>query len=122
VNAETTREAMRIQADHALRALEAVASRLMMTISATVDGGEQDGALGASLARDAKDLGEIERTLSQRFEAWFPFRSHWPCGGDVLRLQIELLNGPLPLELGLPDLLQRDADDEAAVSLRPIKL
>jgi len=62
------------------------------------------------------------RTLSQRFEAWFPFRSHWPCGGDVLRLQIELLNGPLPLELGLPDLLQRDADDEAAVSLRPIKL
>ena len=67
VNAETTREAMRIQADHALRALEAVASRLMMTISATVDGGEQDGALGASLARDAKDLGEIERTLSHRF-------------------------------------------------------
>ena len=62
------------------------------------------------------------RTLSQRFEAWFPFRSHWPCGGDVLRLQIELLNCPLPLELGLPDLLQRDADDEAAVSLRPIKL
>ena len=62
------------------------------------------------------------RTLSQRFEAWFPFRSHWPCGDDVLRLQIELLNGPLPLELGLPDLLQRDADDEAAVSLRPIKL
>jgi hypothetical protein len=40
----------------------------------------------------------------------------------VLRLQIELLNCPLPLELGLPDLLQRDADDEAAVSLRPIKL
>lgn len=67
VNAETTREAMRIQADHALRALEAVASRLMMTIAATVDGGELNGALGASLARDAKDLGEIERTLSQRF-------------------------------------------------------
>jgi phosphoenolpyruvate carboxylase len=67
VNAETTREAMRIQADHALRALEAVASRLMMSIAATVDGGELDGALGASLARDAKDLGTIERTLSQRF-------------------------------------------------------
>jgi phosphoenolpyruvate carboxylase len=67
VNAETTREAMRIQADHALRALEAVASRLMMSIAATVDGGELDGALRASLVRDAKDLGEIERTLSHRF-------------------------------------------------------
>jgi len=61
VTAETTREAMRIQADHALRALEAVASRLMMSIAATVDGGEIDGALGASLVRDAKDLGEVER-------------------------------------------------------------
>ena len=67
VTAVTTREAMRIQADHALRALEAVASRLMMSIAATVDGRELDGALGASLARDAKELGEIERTLSHRF-------------------------------------------------------
>ena len=40
----------------------------------------------------------------------------------MLRLQIELLNGPLPLELGLTDLLKRDADDEAAVPLRPLKL
>ena len=67
VNAETTREAMRIQADHALRALEAVASRLMMSISATVNRGEPNGALSASLVRDAIDLGEIERTLMIRF-------------------------------------------------------
>ena len=66
VTAETTREAMRIQADHALRALEAVASRLMMSIAATVDG-DIDGALGASLARDADELGEVERILTQRF-------------------------------------------------------
>ena len=67
VDAETTREAMRIQADHALRALEAVASRLMMSIAATAAGGGIDGALSASLVRDARELGEAEQILSHRF-------------------------------------------------------
>lgn len=67
VTAVTTREAARIQADHTLRALEAVAQRLTLTIAATVSDHEVPESLAAALKRDAQDLGEAERILRERF-------------------------------------------------------
>ena len=67
VTAVTTREAARIQADHTLRALEAVAQRLTLSIAATVAEESLPAALAAALKRDALELGDAERILRERF-------------------------------------------------------
>ena len=67
VTAITTREALRIQADHTLRALEAVALRLMYSVAAAVDDEKLPDALVATLRRDATELGAAELELHDRF-------------------------------------------------------
>ena len=67
VTAVTTREALRIQADHTLRALEAVALRLMYSVAAAVDDEQLPDALVATLRRDAAELGAAEHELHDRF-------------------------------------------------------
>jgi phosphoenolpyruvate carboxylase len=67
VTAVTTREAARIQADHTLRALGAVAQRLTLSIAATVSEDAIPASLAAALQRDARDLGDAERVLRERF-------------------------------------------------------
>ena len=67
VTAVTTREALRIQADHTLRALEAVALRLMFSVAAAAEDEELPDALLATLSRDAAELGAAERELHDRF-------------------------------------------------------
>ncbi len=67
VTAEVTLDAARLQADHLLRGYEAVAGRLMQTISARVAPERMDRALGSALARDAEELPETMRQLTRRF-------------------------------------------------------
>jgi len=68
VTAETTERTLRIQADHVLRGYEAVAMRLMQTVSASTSGdrGTPRG-LGMRLGRDAEELPETDRQLRRRF-------------------------------------------------------
>jgi len=70
VTADVTRHAMRIQADHVLRAYERVCRRLMQTISAAVEPGT---ALAARLEADRRDLPATARELERRFPGE-PFR------------------------------------------------
>ncbi|HEY4633901.1 MAG TPA: phosphoenolpyruvate carboxylase, partial [Candidatus Limnocylindrales bacterium] len=67
VTAETTERTLRIQADHVLHGYEAVAMRLMQTISAATTGDRVPRALATRLARDAEELPETDRQLRRRF-------------------------------------------------------
>jgi phosphoenolpyruvate carboxylase len=67
VTAATTVEALRIQADHVLRAYGNVAARLMQTVAANVAPGEADVALRARLERDAAELPITSADLGFRF-------------------------------------------------------
>jgi len=70
VTAATTRQALHIQADHVLRAYEAVCRRLMETFSVRAP---EDGALAERLAADAAELPHTARELDRRFPGE-PFR------------------------------------------------
>ncbi len=67
VTAETTLRTMRIQADHVLHGYEAVALRLMQTLSAATTGPRVPRALATRLGRDAEALPETDRQLRRRF-------------------------------------------------------
>jgi phosphoenolpyruvate carboxylase len=67
VTAELTERTLRIQADHVLHGLEAVALRLMQTVSATAPHERVGRALATRLARDAEELPETDRQLRRRF-------------------------------------------------------
>jgi phosphoenolpyruvate carboxylase len=69
VTAATTREAVRIQADHALRGYQAVVHRLGQTIAATEPAGGPHPLLAGSLERDARELPEIAADAARRFPA-----------------------------------------------------
>jgi phosphoenolpyruvate carboxylase len=69
VTAETTRTAIRIQADHALRGYQAVVHRLGQTIAATRPTAELPRPLLDQLARDAQELPEIVADAARRFPA-----------------------------------------------------
>jgi phosphoenolpyruvate carboxylase len=64
VTASITSHVLRIQADHVLRAYEAVSQRLMQTASVTADPGP---VLAARLARDRAELPQSARELQRRF-------------------------------------------------------
>ncbi len=81
VTAAVTREAVRIQADHVLRAYEAVCRRLMQTISAEV---EATDALADRLTADARQTPELARDLEQRFPG-APFRQRFGHMAERLR-------------------------------------
>jgi len=84
VTAETTRAALRIQADHVIRGYEAVARRLMQTVAAAVPDAEMDPALAARLAADARDLPETTAELTRRFPRE-PFRQRFGAIAERLR-------------------------------------
>ncbi|MBA2757291.1 MAG: phosphoenolpyruvate carboxylase, partial [Chloroflexi bacterium] len=84
VTAETTRHAVRIHADHVLRGYEAVALRLMQTISAASPGDRVPRALANQLARDAEALPETDRQLRRRFPNE-PYRQRFGFIAERLR-------------------------------------
>ncbi|MFH0750883.1 MAG: phosphoenolpyruvate carboxylase [Chloroflexota bacterium] len=67
VTAETTLEALRIQADHVLHGYAAVASRLMVEVAARPRGGSTPPSIARRLLADADDLPETMRELERRF-------------------------------------------------------
>ncbi|MBA2701119.1 MAG: phosphoenolpyruvate carboxylase, partial [Chloroflexi bacterium] len=84
VTAEVTRRTMRIQADHVLRGYEAVALRLMQTISAGNAGDGMPRILASRLARDAEALPETDRHLRSRFQHE-PYRQRFGFIAERLR-------------------------------------
>ena len=84
VTAETTLHAVRIHADHVLRGYEAVALRLMQTISAASPGDRVPRALANQLARDAEALPETDRQLRRRFPNE-PYRQRFGFIAERLR-------------------------------------
>ncbi len=67
VTAEITHQTLRIHADHVLRGLEAVATRLSNTIAALAPRDRLTPALRSRLAVDAEELPESTRVLRERF-------------------------------------------------------
>jgi len=67
VTATVTEQTLRIHADHVLRGLEAVATRLMQTIAVHASPEEVARPLATRLARDADAFPDLDRELRQRF-------------------------------------------------------
>jgi phosphoenolpyruvate carboxylase len=98
VTAEVTERTLRIHADHVLRGYEAVATRLLGTISASIrhvsDGPSSPAArtLATRLARDAELLPETDRVLSRRFPNE-PYRQRFGFIAERLRRTRAYLTG-----------------------------
>jgi phosphoenolpyruvate carboxylase len=84
VTAETTRAAIRIQADHVLRGYEAVARRLMQTVAATESLDELPEPFAARLRADDSAAPEVAAVLAQRFPRE-PFRRRFGFVAEHLR-------------------------------------
>ena len=84
VTAEITRRALGIQADHVLRAYEAVATRLMQTLAASVAPSDLDAPLAARLERDGQELRETAREVERRFPLE-PYRQRFGFMAERLR-------------------------------------
>ena len=84
VTAATTRQALSIQADHVLRAYEAVAARLMQTLAATVAPEKLRPSLRARLAADLAQLPEPAAALRERFPDE-PYRQRLALIGERIR-------------------------------------
>jgi phosphoenolpyruvate carboxylase len=75
---------VRIQADHVLRGYEAVSTRLMTTVTASVAREALHEGLAARLARDAEDLPLAARILERRFPGE-PYRQRFGYIAERLR-------------------------------------
>jgi phosphoenolpyruvate carboxylase len=84
VTAEVTERTLRIHADHVMHGYEAVATRLMQTISPTVPASQTARALATRLARDAETLPETDRQLRRRFPDE-PYRQRFGFIAERLR-------------------------------------
>ncbi len=87
VTASVTAMTLRIAADHVLHGYEAVATRLMQTISTDVTSERLvslSPALAAALAADAADFPELVRTLRRRFPTE-PYRQRLGAIAERLR-------------------------------------
>jgi phosphoenolpyruvate carboxylase len=84
VTAETTERTLRIQADHVLHGYEAVALRLMQTVSAATSTERLPRHLATRLARDAEALPETDRQLRRRFPDE-PYRQRFGFIAERLR-------------------------------------
>jgi len=122
VTADVTERTLRIHADHVLRGYEAVANRLMQTVSAASAGaGERPSAghagqtgqtgqaspaaraLATRLARDAEELPETDRLLRRRFPDE-PYRQRFGFIAERLRRTRAGLNAEAaPRAGGYPD-------------------
>jgi phosphoenolpyruvate carboxylase len=96
VTAETTLEALRIQADHVLHGYVAAAARLMVDVAARPRDGSTPPAISRRLLRDADDLPETMRELEQRFPRE-PYRRRLGAIAERLartRAHLAVLPGP----------------------------
>jgi phosphoenolpyruvate carboxylase len=84
VTSETTEKTLRIQVDHVLRGYEAVALRLMQTVSAAVGHERLPRPISTRLARDAETLPETDRQLRRRFPEE-PYRQRFGFIAERLR-------------------------------------
>lgn len=84
VTAELTRQVLRIQADHVMRGYEAVATRLMNTISVEIPREAIHPELERQLGRDAEDLRDVMRDLTHRFPEE-PYRRRLGAMAERLR-------------------------------------
>ncbi len=84
VTAEVTEHAARIQADHVLRGHEAVATRLMQTISIVLPPEQLDRALAVRLIDDADSFPDLDATLRRRFPDE-PYRRRFGAIAERLR-------------------------------------
>ena len=84
VTAEMTERTLRIQADHVLHGYEAVALRLMQTVSAATASDQVARPLANRLARDAEALPETDRQLRRRFPDE-PYRQRFGFMAERLR-------------------------------------
>jgi phosphoenolpyruvate carboxylase len=84
VTAEMTERTLRIQADHVLHGYEAVAMRLMQTVSAATSSSRLARPLANRLARDAEALPETDRQLRRRFPDE-PYRQRFGFIAERLR-------------------------------------
>lgn len=92
VTAEITERTMRIQADHVLHGYEAVALRLMQTVSATTSAAGVSRHLTTRLGRDAEELPETDRQLRRRFPSE-PYRQRFGFIAERLRRTRVVLTG-----------------------------
>ncbi len=92
VTSDMTLRTLRIQADHVLHGYEAVAMRLMQTVSATTPHERVSRALATRLARDAEDLPETDRQLRRRFPDE-PYRQRFGFIAERLRRTRAVLTG-----------------------------
>jgi len=97
VTAEVTMQAVRIQTDHILRGLAAVATRLSSTISVSAPRGGLPPALLARLSDDAEQLPELSRQLVTRFPDE-PYRQRLGAIAERLRrTRAHLTETPAPM-------------------------
>ena len=92
VTSELTGRTLRIQADHVLHGYEAVALRLMQTISATTPHDRVARTLATRLARDAEELPETDRQFRRRFPDE-PYRQRFGFIAERLRRTRAVLTG-----------------------------
>lgn len=115
VTAEITTRTLRIQADHVLRGHEAVATRLMQTISARVPSEQLDRTLAARLLRDDDELPEVARMLRRRFPDE-PYRQRLGVIAEKLRRTRAYLTetpGPIGARYAAPATLLDELDELA---------
>jgi phosphoenolpyruvate carboxylase len=115
VTAATTRHALRIQADHVLRAYETVCRRLMQTFAARA---EETGVLAERLAADARELPRTASELDRRF-AGEPFRRRLGYVAERLRrtrLRLAATDGPPPSDDELVGAYASPAELEAELA------
>ena len=84
VTSDLTAHTLRIQADHVLHGYEAVALRLMQTVSITAAHDRLAKPLATRLARDAEELPETDRQLRRRFPDE-PYRQRFGFIAERLR-------------------------------------
>jgi len=97
VTADITERTPRIHADHVLRGHEAVATRLMQTIAASMPVGGIARTVASRLGRDAEELPELDRQLRRRFPDE-PYRRRFGFIAERLRRTRAHLTGtPAPL-------------------------
>ena len=119
VTADILERTLRIQADHVLHGYEAVASRLMQTVSAAVAGDRATPRpVSRRLGRDAEELPETDRQLRRRFPGE-PYRQRFGFIAERLRRTRTALTddtGPRAGRYDGPDaLLAELAELEAAL-------
>ncbi len=113
VTADLTRQVPRIHADHVLRGYEAVATRLLATIAASVPREEVQPALETRLARDAEELPETMRDMARRYPDE-PYRRRLGAIAERLRRTRAYLTeegGPIAGRYETPEQLASEIDE-----------